>query len=133
MFGTPLEVPVFKQRDGAGLTFSDRRRARLDEAQLRGELATKVNFLSAGSHTDELSLTGRKSEDRSESRFKTNSHNSGLMSRCTMLILCKYCTARMIWWKQWAASVSEKCPRLNFSELAACKRTSKMHITSRFS
>ncbi len=56
MLGAPLEVPVFKQRDGASVIFSDRCRTRLDEAQLRGELATKVHFLSAGSHTDELSL-----------------------------------------------------------------------------
>jgi hypothetical protein len=43
--------------------------ARLDEAQFRGELATKVHFLSAGSYTDELSLTCRESEDRSDSLF----------------------------------------------------------------
>ena len=66
MLGTPLEMPVFKQRDGASVIFSDRRRARLDEAQLRGELATKVYFLSARCHADELSLTCRECEDRSE-------------------------------------------------------------------
>ncbi len=67
MFGAALEVSMFKQRDDASVVFSDRRRARLDEAQLRCELVTKVHFLSAGSHTDELSLTRRESEDRSKS------------------------------------------------------------------
>jgi hypothetical protein len=55
MLGAPLEVSVFKQRDGARVIFSDRCRTRLDEAQFRDELATKVHFLNAGSHTDELS------------------------------------------------------------------------------
>ncbi len=67
MLGAPLEVTVFKQLDGASVVFSDRCRARLDEAQLRGELATKVYFLSAGSHTDELSLACRESGNRRES------------------------------------------------------------------
>jgi len=53
MFGTVLEVPVLKQLDVASVIFSDRRRARLDKAQLRGELSTKVHFLSAGNHADE--------------------------------------------------------------------------------
>jgi hypothetical protein len=47
MLGASLEVPVFKQRDGARVIFNDRCRARLDDAQLLGELATKVDFLSA--------------------------------------------------------------------------------------
>ncbi len=67
MLAAPLEVPVFKQRDGARDIFSDLCRPRLDEAQLRGDLATKVHFLSAGSRTDELSLIRRESEDRSDS------------------------------------------------------------------
>jgi len=67
VFGAALEVSMLKQRDGASVVFSDRRRARLDEAQLRCELATEVHFLNAGSHADELSLTCRESEDRSES------------------------------------------------------------------
>jgi hypothetical protein len=66
MLGAPLEMPVFKQYDCASVIFSDRCRSRLDEVQLRGELATKVYFLSAGSHTDELRLTCRETEDRSE-------------------------------------------------------------------
>jgi hypothetical protein len=45
MLGAPLEVPVFKQRDVASYIFSDQCRVRLDESQLRGELATKVHFL----------------------------------------------------------------------------------------
>jgi hypothetical protein len=32
MLGAPLEMPVFKQRDGASVVFSDRCRGRLDEA-----------------------------------------------------------------------------------------------------
>jgi len=61
MLRTALEVPVLKQCDGC--------RTGLDEAQLRSELATEVHLLSARSHTDELRLTGRESENRSESRF----------------------------------------------------------------
>ena len=69
MLGTALEVTMFKQRDGASVVLSDRCRARLDEAQLRSELAAEVHFLSARSHADELRLTCRESENRSESRF----------------------------------------------------------------
>ncbi len=76
MLGTLLEVPVSDQaarwRQPHGVTrsiFSDRCRARLDEAQLRGELATEVHFLSARGHADELSLTSGESEDRSKGRF----------------------------------------------------------------
>ena len=67
VLGAALEGSMVKERDGASVVFSDRRRARLDEAQLRCELTTKVLFLSAGSHADELSLTRRESEDRSKS------------------------------------------------------------------
>ncbi len=63
MFGAALEVSMLKQRDGASVVFSDRRRARLDEAQLRCEFATEIHFLSGRSHADELSLTRRESED----------------------------------------------------------------------
>lgn len=66
VFGAALEVSMLKQRDGASVVFSDRRRARLDEAQLRCELATEVHFLSAGCHADELSLTCRECQNRSE-------------------------------------------------------------------
>ena len=66
MLGAALEVSVLEQRDGASVVFGDRRRARLDEAQLRCELATEVHFLSAGCHADELSLTCRECQDRSE-------------------------------------------------------------------
>jgi len=61
MLGAPLEVSMFKQRDGSSVIFSDRCRTRLDEDQLRVELTTKVHFSSTGSHTDELSLTCRES------------------------------------------------------------------------
>ncbi len=67
VLGAALEASMLKHRDGSSVVFSDRRRARLDEAQLRCGLATKVHFLSAGSHADELSLTRRESEDRSKS------------------------------------------------------------------
>jgi len=40
MLGAALEVSVLEQRDGASVVFGDRRRARLDEAQLRCELAS---------------------------------------------------------------------------------------------
>jgi hypothetical protein len=64
MFGTTLDVSVFKQRDSTGVILSDRCRARLNEAQLRGEFATEVHFFSARGHADELSLTRAESEDR---------------------------------------------------------------------
>ncbi len=67
VLGAALEVAMLKQRDDASVVFSDRRRARLNEAELRCELATEVHFLSARSHADELSLTRRESEDRSKS------------------------------------------------------------------
>jgi hypothetical protein len=67
MLGTPLEVPVLNQRDDASVVLSDRCRARLDETQLRSEFATEVHFLSARSQADEIRLTCRESEDRSES------------------------------------------------------------------
>ena len=67
MLGAALEVSMLKQRDGASVVFSDRRRAGLDEAQLRSELATEVHLLSARSHADELRLTCRESENRSKS------------------------------------------------------------------
>jgi hypothetical protein len=69
MLKTALEVPVLKQCDGARVVLSDRCQTGLDEAQLRSELATEVHLLSARSHADELRLTGRESENRSESRF----------------------------------------------------------------
>jgi hypothetical protein len=49
----------------SGVILSNLCRARLNEAQLRGEFATEVHFLSARGHADELSLTRRESEDRS--------------------------------------------------------------------
>ncbi len=69
MLRTALEKPVLKQCDGARVVLSDRCRTGLDEAQLRSELVTEVHLLSARSHADELRLTGRESENRSESRF----------------------------------------------------------------
>jgi hypothetical protein len=56
-------------RDGVRVIFIDRCRTKLNESQLRDELTTKVHFLSAGSHTDKLSLTCRESEDRNENWF----------------------------------------------------------------
>ena len=41
----------------------------MNETQLRSELATEVHFLSVRSQTDELHLSGRDSENRSENRF----------------------------------------------------------------
>ena len=62
-------MPVFKKRDSTCVILSDRCRVRLDEAQLRGEFATKVHFLSTRGHDDELSLARGDSEDGSESQF----------------------------------------------------------------
>ena len=62
-------MPVFKERDSTCVILSDRCRARLDEAQFRGEFATKVHFLITRGHDDEFSLARGDSEDGSESQF----------------------------------------------------------------
>jgi hypothetical protein len=59
-----MQVSMFEQRDSTGVTLSDRCRARLNEAQLRGEFAADVHFLIERGHADELNLNQGESEDR---------------------------------------------------------------------
>jgi hypothetical protein len=46
MLGAPLEVPVFKYRDGSTVVFSDRCWVSMDEDQFHDDLETKIHFLS---------------------------------------------------------------------------------------
>ena len=73
MFGTTLEVSVFKDLDSTGVVVGDRCRTRMDGAKFGCKFATVVHLLSAKStkDTDTRTKLWKYLEDRTSRRIRT--------------------------------------------------------------